>query len=167
MNDQEAFTATIRDSLAAAEKGLIVTFSVTPDFAHTGYGYIRPGANIGYGVQAIQEFIEKPEKSRAEKLLREGCMWNSGNFLFRAATMKAEIERFEPELARVARDAAATLLPYDDNSIQCDLIDAKIFSAAPLKSIDYAVLERTKSGLAKQLSMIGQILARGVALEGI
>jgi mannose-1-phosphate guanylyltransferase/mannose-6-phosphate isomerase len=39
----------------------------------------------------------------------EHYLWNSGNFLFHAATMLGEIERFEPDIAGAARDAVAAL----------------------------------------------------------
>jgi mannose-1-phosphate guanylyltransferase / mannose-6-phosphate isomerase len=67
-------------------------------------------------------------------------LWNSGNFLFHAATMLGEIERFEPAIAEAAK-AAVHGLTRDLDFLR---LAAEPFARAPKKSIDYAVMERTK-----------------------
>jgi hypothetical protein len=69
-----------------------------------------------------------------------GYLWNSGNFLFHAATMLKEIERYEPLMAEAARGSikAAT------RDLGFLRLAPDAFARAPKKSIDYAVMERTK-----------------------
>ena len=67
-------------------------------------------------------------------------LWNSGNFLFHAKTMLGEIERFEPAMAEAAK-AAVSGLTRDLDFLR---LAAEPFARAPKKSIDYAVMERTK-----------------------
>jgi mannose-1-phosphate guanylyltransferase/mannose-6-phosphate isomerase len=67
-------------------------------------------------------------------------LWNSGNFLFHAATMLGEIERFEPVMAEAAKAAVAGLT----RDLDFLRLAAEPFARAPKKSIDYAVMERTK-----------------------
>ena len=67
-------------------------------------------------------------------------LWNSGNFLFHAATMLGEIERFEPGIAEAAKAAVAGLT----RDLDFLRLAGDAFASAPKKSIDYAVMERTK-----------------------
>ena len=91
-------------------------------------------------VHAVEAFVEKPDVATAATYVADGYLWNSGNFLFHAATMLAEIERFEPEMAEAAK-AAVKGLTRDLDFLR---LAAEPFARAPKKSIDYAVMERTK-----------------------
>ena len=98
--DVEAFRATCLAGRAAAEAGRIVTFGIKPTEPKTSYGYILPGEAIGSGgVHAVKSFVEKPDAATAARYVRDGYLWNSGNFLFRADVLLSELERLEPEMA--------------------------------------------------------------------
>jgi mannose-1-phosphate guanylyltransferase/mannose-6-phosphate isomerase len=147
--DALAFRAAVRESAALAEKGKIITFGIVPDSPNPGYGYIEPGAEIGEGICAVARFIEKPTATRAMELLAEGCLWNSGNFLFRADIMRAEILEFEPRIAEVASAAAKNMTIQQQEGQLFHLIPEEIFVQSPSTSIDYAVLERTARAACK------------------
>ncbi|HEX5516393.1 MAG TPA: sugar phosphate nucleotidyltransferase, partial [Pseudolabrys sp.] len=83
--DVDAFRATCQAGRVAAEAGRIVTFGIKPTEPKTSYGYILPGEAIGDGVYAVKSFVEKPDAETAARYVRDGYLWNSGNFLFRAA----------------------------------------------------------------------------------
>jgi mannose-1-phosphate guanylyltransferase/mannose-6-phosphate isomerase len=137
--DVEAFKATCRAGRIAAEAGRIVTFGIKPTEPKTSYGYILPGEAIGDGVHAVKSFVEKPDAETAARYVREGYVWNSGNFLFRAAVLLSELKRLEPEMA-AAVDAAVANAGNDLGFVR---LESGAFSRAPQKSIDYAVMERT------------------------
>ncbi|HEY1944507.1 MAG TPA: mannose-1-phosphate guanylyltransferase/mannose-6-phosphate isomerase [Roseiarcus sp.] len=138
---RDEFLSACLAAAGAAEEGLIVTLGVTPSEPATGYGYIKPGAPAGSGAAlAIRAFVEKPDRATAERYIAEGHLWNSGNFFFRADVMREEINAFEPEMAQAA-DAALEKAKRDLGFL---VLDAEAFSAAPKKSIDYAVMERTQ-----------------------
>jgi mannose-1-phosphate guanylyltransferase/mannose-6-phosphate isomerase len=129
-----------RVAMAAAE-GRIVTFGIEPTHPATNYGYIRPGEKLnGTSVLAVEAFVEKPDAVSAANYVGDHYLWNSGNFLFHAATMLGEIERFEPAMAEAAK-AAVHGLTRDLDFLR---LAAEPFAGAPKKSIDYAVMERTK-----------------------
>lgn len=140
IGEPERFREAAQLAAKAAAEGSIVTFGVKPDRPATGYGYILPGDPLGEGVFAVQAFVEKPEEDVAIRYLAEGRLWNSGNFAFRADVLLEEMAAFEPDIVHAAlsavreakRDAAMVLL------------GAEAFARAPAKSIDYAVMERTK-----------------------
>src|SRR6516225_4740361 len=98
------FRAACRCAAEVAAGGRIVTFGVHPTYAATNYGYIRPGKPLnGASVHEVEAFIEKPDAGTAAKYVADRYFWNSGNFLFHAATMWAEIEQFEPLMAQAAK----------------------------------------------------------------
>ena len=138
--DLEAFRATCLAGRAAAEAGHIVTFGIKPTEPKTSYGYILPGEEVGGGgVYAVKRFVEKPDSTTAARYVSGGYLWNSGNFLFRADVLLAELERLEPDMAtaiKVAVDGATTDLGFLR-------LQPEAFGRAPQKSIDYAVMEKT------------------------
>jgi mannose-1-phosphate guanylyltransferase / mannose-6-phosphate isomerase len=137
----QEFCAACRQAASAAAAGQIVTFGITPTHPATNYGYIRPGAALnGSAVRAVEAFVEKPDATTAARYVADGYLWNSGNFLFRAVTMLNEIERFEPEMAEAGKGAVAGIA----RDLDFLRLGAEPFARAPKKSIDYAVMERTK-----------------------
>ena len=137
----QEFRAACREAASAAAAGQIVAFGITPTFPATSYGYIRPGAPLnGSAVRAVEAFVEKPDVAMATRYVADRYLWNSGNFLFRATTMLSEIEHFEPEMAEAAKEAVAGLV----RDLDFLRLAAEPFARAPKKSIDYAVMERTK-----------------------
>jgi mannose-1-phosphate guanylyltransferase/mannose-6-phosphate isomerase len=137
----EEFHAACRAAAAAAAKGLIVTFGIRPTSPATNYGYIRPGAKLnGAATLAVDAFVEKPDAATAARYVAENYFWNSGNFTFLASVMLDEIARFEPAMADAARAAVAGAT----GDLDFIRLAAEPFARAPKKSIDYAVMERTK-----------------------
>jgi mannose-1-phosphate guanylyltransferase/mannose-6-phosphate isomerase len=141
VRNPEEFRQACRGAAEAATAGRIVTFGIAPTNPATNYGYIRPGKKLnGSHVRAVEAFVEKPDAAGAATCVADGYLWNSGNFLFHAATMLAEIERFEPAMAESAK-AAVNGLARDLDFLR---LAPEPFARAPKKSIDYAVMERTK-----------------------
>jgi mannose-1-phosphate guanylyltransferase/mannose-6-phosphate isomerase len=126
----------------AAEAGKIVTLGVKPTHPATGYGYIRPGAPVAgaEGNFDVAAFVEKPDEATAKRHIADGYLWNSGNFIFAADTMKAEIAAFEPAIAKAAAEAVAG----SAIDLQFRVLDEGAFASSPKKSIDYAVMEHTR-----------------------
>ena len=137
----DEFRQACRCAAGAAIAGRIVTFGIVPTYPATNYGYIRPGERLdGSHAHAVEAFVEKPDAATAATYVANHYLWNSGNFLFHAATMLAEIARFEPAMAEAAR-ASVDGLTRDLDFLR---LAAEPFARAPRKSIDYAVMERTK-----------------------
>ena len=137
----DQFREACQRAAAAAAEGRIVTFGIEPTYPATHYGYIRPGAKLnGASVHAVEAFVEKPDAATAAGYVADRYLWNSGNFLFHATTMLGEIERFEPAMAEAAK-AAVDGLTRDLDFLR---LAAEPFAQAPKKSIDYAVMERTR-----------------------
>ena len=124
--------------------GRIVVFGIRPDHPSTAFGYIRLGASDGQGAaKAVDGFIEKPDATRARRLIAAGYLWNSGIFLFAPRPALAEIARAtRPEIAAAAHGARS---PARRRSGEAYLLAPDAFAAAPRNSFDYAVMEKTEA----------------------
>jgi mannose-1-phosphate guanylyltransferase/mannose-1-phosphate guanylyltransferase/mannose-6-phosphate isomerase len=134
-------------ALAAAElaaKGWLVCFGIPARTPETRFGYIRRGQPIaGSGGFRVEQFVEKPDLSRAAAYLASGeFAWNSGIFAFRAGDYLRELEAHRPELLKAARDAVAKGI--EDHELFYP--DAEAFARIEPESIDYAVMENTTRG---------------------
>ena len=143
VGDVAAFGAAVAIAQRAVAEGRLVTFGIDPTGPETGYGYIKRGAAMAApaGAYAVKRFVEKPDLATANAYLAEGgWSWNSGMFLFAAKTFLAELANFEPAIA------AAVLAAVEKAARDLDFVrlDRESFAAAPSKSIDYAVMERTR-----------------------
>ncbi|MDP3406193.1 MAG: AGE family epimerase/isomerase [Brevundimonas sp.] len=147
--DHAAFEAAVRRAAGAAAEGRIVTLGVAPTEPSSAYGYI---AAAGPGLAAVTAFVEKPDRPTAERYIREGHLWNSGNFIASAGTLMDELARYAPAVAEAAI-AGLPPLPAADAEVAAnpgaDLRPAVLtlsdgFLAAPRISIDYAVMEKTE-----------------------
>jgi mannose-1-phosphate guanylyltransferase/mannose-6-phosphate isomerase len=119
---------------------------VRPTRPATEYGYIRAGASIGPNIFAVDKFVEKPDAKTAEHYVSEGYLWNSGNFMFRVGLLLDEYKRLEPDsLAKVVESVERSDLGFV-------ILDSESFARAAAKSIDYAVMERTKNAAVTPVS---------------
>jgi len=143
--DPGAFAAAVQAGAPLATTGHFITFGIVPCRPETGYGYIQKGDQLGEGDPApgfrVSRFVEKPDAATAALYVAEGYLWNSGMFLLRASRFLAELAQFEPEMAACAR-AAHEARQQDLDFIRLGKAD---FVRCPAKSLDYAVMERTRS----------------------
>jgi mannose-1-phosphate guanylyltransferase/mannose-6-phosphate isomerase len=139
--DKDLFHAACVTARDAAATGRIVTFGIKPTSPSTSYGYIRPGEALADDVHAVAAFVEKPDAATAAAYLNEGYMWNSGNFMFPAELLLAELSRYEPGITQ-AVDKAVAGAATDLGFVR---LDPEAFLACPAKSIDYALMEHTNT----------------------
>jgi mannose-1-phosphate guanylyltransferase/mannose-6-phosphate isomerase len=141
----DLFVKTCAAATRAAQRGRIVTIGIAPTHPATGYGYIRPGALLDgeSDVRRVEKFVEKPDARTAAQYLLEGYLWNSGNFIFHAATMRDELQALEPSVVEPATEALARAT----SDLGFILLDAEAFARAAKISIDYAVMERTNKAV--------------------
>jgi mannose-1-phosphate guanylyltransferase len=117
---------------AATKTHTLVTVGVVPSRPDTGFGYIHPSDPDEASGSAVLRFVEKPDRQRAEKMVGEGYLWNSGIFVWTVGDFLAQIKKHARELAR-----AMALGPDAEASDFFGRV------ANPV-SVDVAVLERSK-----------------------
>ena len=146
IRDNEKFAGAIQEALREAAVGKLVAFGATPDYAETGYGYIKAGPVTGVGKNArvVEAFVEKPGREEAVALIEAGdCYWNSGMFVFGAHRYLEELDRHATAI-REATQKAYENAKQDLNFLR---LDAECFAGAPNLSVDYAVMEHTSDAV--------------------
>lgn len=143
IDEVAVFRAACIDGLPTAEAGHVVTLGIVPTEPSSAYGYLAPGELLADGkAHELAAFIEKPSQEQAADYIAAGCLWNSGNFLFRADVMRQQFAMFQPATWAAAEAAVEGAV--------CDLDFLRLaeepFRQAPKISIDYAIMEKTKVG---------------------
>lgn len=126
-------------ALLEAQPDRLVTFGVVPTSAHTGYGYLHRGAPVDGcdGACDVVEFKEKPDLVTAKVYVdSQEYWWNSGMFVWRAATLMAQVEALLPQTAATIRAIVAQPSRLAELFVTLDKI-----------SIDYAIMEPVSRGL--------------------
>jgi mannose-1-phosphate guanylyltransferase len=112
IGEPEVFADCVREAVAVARAGYVVTIGIEPTFPATGFGYIRVGdplaiAGAPHGRQVLS-FVEKPDETRARGFLETGeYHWNAGMFVVRASVLLDLLADVHPKLAAGLRDIAA------------------------------------------------------------
>lgn len=118
----------------------LVTFSIKPTYAATGFGYVERGRAIeGFETEAfrVERFVEKPSLERAQAYLESGSFaWNSGMFVWRASTFMDCLRRYKPE-------SYQGLLKIGEawDTDRRDAVLNEVYPQLPKISVDYAVME--------------------------
>jgi mannose-1-phosphate guanylyltransferase len=145
IGDEREYERLLRAASAEAQPPdrAIVTIGITPTHPETGFGYIRPGANVaaprvpGTVVQAVGAFVEKPDLETAKRYVADGYLWNSGMFFLTARRMFEETRTHLPELARILDAAVAAT----DDAAAAAVVRER-YAAAPSISIDNGIMEK-------------------------
>jgi mannose-1-phosphate guanylyltransferase len=148
----EVFLDTVRAaaSVIQSDPTALATFGIHPTRPETGYGYIERGdlleTRAGIAVHRVVQFREKPDRVTADAFLASGrFVWNSGIFIWQAATILGELHRQRPHLATaLARIADALGTPREADIIATEypgLERAPIDKAVMEKAANVVVLE--------------------------
>ncbi len=129
------FWESVREAVAVARTGRIVTLGITPTHPSTAFGYIREGAPLGVPgaprACGVRDFVEKPDAATARGYLSGGGFWwNAGMFVARASVLLDTLARYHPELAARLRAIAA-----DPSQLEAD------WDGLEKIAIDHAVAE--------------------------
>jgi mannose-1-phosphate guanylyltransferase len=137
----------------------LVTFGITPTGPATGYGYLQLGAPLVGPVpdrappktaqdtasgtrptaRVVEQFKEKPDPATAQNYFAAGAsryLWNSGMFIWRAATLLDCIRRYSPE-----NHAGIMCIAGAWDTPQRDAVVAEVYPTLKKISVDFAVME--------------------------
>jgi mannose-1-phosphate guanylyltransferase/mannose-6-phosphate isomerase len=142
---QHDFDAAVSLASKLAAQGLLVTFGIQPIRPETGYGYIKPNRKMVLVKQGklkghpVARFVEKPNEVKAAQYLKAGdYYWNSGIFVWRAATILEEIRRHQPTLYR-GIEKIGQLMRQHASRLEID----EAYRRLPSISIDTGVMEKS------------------------
>jgi mannose-1-phosphate guanylyltransferase len=128
----------------AAAEGRSVVLGIQPSRPETGYGYIRlgqPEKGAGAGrMFRVQTFAEKPALATARRYVAsKRYLWNAGMFVWRASTLLANLQRFQPAMAAGLDQIAAA------GGIDNPRVLKRLFPRLEKISIDYALMEKVEN----------------------
>jgi mannose-1-phosphate guanylyltransferase / mannose-6-phosphate isomerase len=142
IRNERAFDLALQKAYETVHEGGLAAVGVPANRPSTTLGYIRLGRKVAEGVYEAQQFIEKPDRATAERLVAEECyLWNPGIFVFKVSTLLEEFERFAPDMMGHFREHAPRLQAADWNDPK--LIE-RIYAQLSRESIDYLILEKTE-----------------------
>jgi len=121
----------------------LVTFSIKPTYAATGFGYVEGGTPIR-GVAGAEKlachvarFVEKPDAMRATAYFESGDFsWNSGMFVWKATTFLAALKKYKAESYDGLMEIQAAW-----GTKKAKQVLEKVYPTLPRISVDYAVME--------------------------
>lgn len=157
--------AHVAEQMALEHPQALVTFGIPPAYPATGYGYIHRGEPLpprqGIGVFRVRGFREKPEPDLAEQFVASGeYYWNSGIFVWRAATILEALREQQPRLhAAVSRIADAWPTPEREAVLRRE------YRGLEKISIDFAVMEHAREVLVVQAPYRWDDVGSWLALE--
>ena len=138
--EQENFQKIVEQSLDfVSHIKALATLGIKPTNPNTGYGYIQyEGLEVSKGVYKVKTFTEKPTEEIAESFIASGdFLWNAGIFAWKASTIIAAFEKYQPEMFELFDGEKANFdTPAEKQSIQ------KIYPQCVNISIDIAIMEK-------------------------
>lgn len=117
--EPEAFRGCVREAVAVARTGYLVTIGIEPAYPATGFGYIHVGDGLTVRgaphARQVSSFVEKPDAETAREYLETGeYRWNAGMFVVKASVLLELLARYQPDLAQGLRDIASDPARLDE-----------------------------------------------------
>jgi mannose-1-phosphate guanylyltransferase len=141
ITDDRRFGKAVREAIATARDGYIVTIGIRPTEAATAFGYIEIGESLAvdgapHAHRAVT-FTEKPKSDVATEYLDgDRHLWNAGMFIAKASVLLDELRTNRPDVAEPI-DAIAEAW---DTHERDDVVAAQ-WKRIPTVAIDYAIAE--------------------------
>lgn len=134
-------------SEVASTQNKLITVGISPTRAETGYGYIRCGDSFSADerVNEVDRFVEKPKREVAETMIQDPqYFWNAGMFIWSVQTFFEQMHETNAALL----DAFAEYRKHANaGEKEASEALAKSYKKAETISIDYALLEKSRSVL--------------------
>ena len=142
--DVESFQETVLKAVTLAEQGTLVTLGITPTAPETGYGYVVAGSPLAGDSEGFQvsSFVEKPEKERAQVLIKEdNAYWNAGIFVFKASVFLDTLGALHPQMHSHTRQAVEKA----KSDLDFVRLDRAAFEQCDNISVDFAIMEHAQN----------------------
>ena len=144
ITDEDLFSKTISYAFDYIDgNDVLMTFGLVPTRPDSNYGYVQAyGGREAYKNNEplqIKTFTEKPDKDLAQVFISTGeFLWNAGIFLWKARTIREEMEKHLPEVTGLFKGWENAI----GSKIENEFI-ARAYTDCINISIDYGVMEKT------------------------
>lgn len=142
--DEDLYSRTMQDAISyAARNPVLVTIGTVPSRPDPNFGYIQAvggkAARNSDRPVPVKTFTEKPAPEIAEVFCKsEEFFWNAGIFIWQAAVIRAECERYIPEITTLFAGWDSALgSPAETVFLE------RAYTDCAKQSIDYGVMEKT------------------------
>jgi mannose-1-phosphate guanylyltransferase len=141
--DEGKFETAILNALAHTEKEqVLMTLGIIPKSPSADYGYIQVKGGRHTATDKplkVKTFTEKPSEELAKVFIRSGeFYWNSGIYIWSAATIRRELENLCPEVTSFFVGWEQNLGTPDEKAFI-----ERAYADCPKVSLDYGILEKT------------------------
>ncbi len=149
VSNNQAFMAHVEAAFEAVgpRTDLVALLGITPDAPQVEYGWIEPADPIrGRGqapIYRVRRFWEKPSAPTAERLLEEGCLWNSFVMVAQVSTLLSLIARTLPSLVAAFADLRPALGTSEEEAMAL-----ATYARLPETNFSRQVLEKSPESLA-------------------
>ena len=135
------FADAVRQGVAAAREGYVVTIGIAASGPSTAFGYVRMGETLGLagapGARHSLGFTEKPDAATAAEYLSTGeYRWNAGMFIVRVEILLGHLARLHPTLHDGLREIAAAWDTADRDEVL-----TRVWPGLQKIAIDHAIAE--------------------------
>lgn len=146
IKDKEAYCAVMEEAIRLSlEYNQLITIGIKPEFAATGYGYIRMdqespcySSNGKIPYYKVEEFVEKPHIKLARDYVESGnYVWNSGIFIWQTQTILEYFKTLLPDIYQILTDIVEPL----SEATSISKLE-EYYPKLPKISIDYGIMER-------------------------
>lgn len=141
IKDNKKFQEILKIAVNKAYTGSnLVTLGIAPQYAETGYGYIKYiKSECEDNCYKVEKFVEKPNIQKAEEYIADGSyLWNSGIFVWQTTVILDKFRQFLPDIYLGVKNIACAF-----GSDKYEDILNETFSAFISESIDYGIMEKT------------------------
>lgn len=139
IHDVDGFHEAVREGIAVAQQGDLVTIGISPTSPSSAFGYINAADPLdGFAhARRVGQFVEKPDEQTAAGYLAAGTYsWNAGMFIARADSLLQSLATFAPQLHDGLREIAAVW----DTDQRADVLES-VWPGLTKIAIDHAIAE--------------------------
>ncbi len=126
----------------------IFLFGIKPNHPSSQYGYLITKKNKN-NIHQVSQFIEKPNKYRANKLIKKKAYWNSGIFLARKKSILKNFRTHSKNIYEKCIESAYKGI-YKNKTL---FLNKKIYNKINPSSFDISILEKSNEVMAITLSI--------------
>jgi len=140
VKDNSSFILAMHTAIHAVKNKTIVTLGIQPSRPDTGFGYIEYQGKEA--VKDVLAFKEKPDIETAKSMIAKSQhAWNGGIFILQSNTWINAIAQSNKQIS----DSVEKSWQLKSNDQWFVRPDENYFKNSPSDSIDYAVMEQTKT----------------------
>ena len=139
IENKNKFIKSINQNKSRLNDQNIFIFGIKPSFISSDYGYFVT-KKIKNNMQKVVRFIEKPNKNKANRIIKQNGYWNSGIFFLRKDSIINNFRKYQPSIYKNCLKALEKAKIKNNTYF----LSKKYFDKLRAISFDYAILEKGK-----------------------